>query len=80
MEKVCQLVKDGLDDSIEKIKMLTFFDERNTASKTWQIEEFVNEQKEYSLKISKELAKRIGGMESALQVIYAICFSFRKPH
>ena len=69
MDKVCQLVKDGLDDSIEKIELLTFFDEKNVSAKTLKIEEFVSDQNEFSMKISKELAKRINGLESALQVI-----------
>ena len=69
MENVCKLVKEGLDDSIEKIKLLTFFDEQNVSGKTWKTGEFVSDQHEFSMKIAKKLAKYISGMESALQVI-----------
>ena len=70
MENVCQLVKDGLDDSIEKVKLLVFFDEKSVSAKTWKTGEFVSSQHEFCMRIAKKLARLINSMESALQVCH----------
>ena len=65
-------MKDGLDDSIDKIKLLSFFDEQSVSAKTWKTGEFISDQQEYSIKVTKQLAKLINVMESALQVLLII--------
>ena len=75
VDKVRKLVEEGLAYNIEKIKQLSFFDESKAVSRSWTINEFVNEQKEFSAIVSKRLTKTISGMETALQVNCWNCYS-----
>ena len=69
VEKVCELVQEGLLDNIKEIKSLSFFDDRDVSSRSWTVDDFVREQNKFSVKVATKLNKRIAGMEASLQVL-----------